>query len=332
MKRFLAITLTVICLVVAAAFFVLPRTANAAPNDGGQALEIAPPVLNLTANPGDVINAQIAIRDVSPLPLIVSSQVNDFIADPNSENGNPKTLVDTTEKSPYSIIDWVSPLPQMTLKSKQIENLPIKITVPKNAAPGGYYGTIRFTVSPPDMKETGVSLSASLGALIMIRVNGDANEKLSLQEFYVSKTGEKGSIFDSVPLQFTERIKNEGNVFEQPRGNIIIKDMFGNITANVNVNLENRNVLPNSTRRFEQPFDEAALGNRFMFGYYTAELTLSYGKNQTLTSRLSFWIIPWKLILGILILLTVLIFVGRIMIKRYNERLLGKSRSRSRRR
>ena len=297
----------------------------------GQALEIAPPVLNLTADPGQVIDAQISLRDVSAVSLIVSSEVNDFTADPTNENGSPKILLDNAEPSPYSLIKWVAPLPQMTLKPKQIENLPVRITVPRNAAPGGYYGTIRFTAKPADIKEQGMSLSASLGALIMIRVNGAATESMTLADFYVSKTGNKGWFFDSLPVTFTERITNTGNVFEQPRGNILLKDIFGKTAANINVNLESRNVLPQSTRKFEQEFTAHDLGNTFLFGPYTAELTLDYGSHQKLVGKTTLWVIPWQLIIGLLAVLIIVILLGRLLLKRYNERLVGRSRSSRRR-
>lgn len=319
---------TIISAVVVAPFSYAVSTAQ--PNQSGLALEIAPPVLNLTANPGEVINTQIAIRDIANSPLIVTSEINDFTAS-GDENGNPKVLTNTDEKSPYSITNWVSPFPKMTLKSRQVENLPLKITVPLNAAPGGYYGVIRFTATAPEGTTSSVSLAPSLGALVMIRVKGDAYEKLAIAEFYMTDNGKKSTLFEGIPFDFVERIENQGNVYEQPSGNILIKNMFGKPVASVNVNSEYRNILPKSVRKFNQTFDKSALGNGMMFGRYTAELTLTYGNKQTVSSSLTFWVIPWKLIiLGIVVLVGLVIGI-RMAISRYNERLVGKSR-RSRRR
>ena len=332
MKHFSATTRLSLITISLISLIASPFAHAVAPAEAGQALEIAPPVLNLTADPGQVINAEIALRDVSPTSLVVTSEVNDFTANPDAENGSPKILLDTNERTPYSLIDWVSPLPKMTLKSKQVENLPVKITVPKNAAPGGYYGTIRFTAKAPDMQETGVSLSASLGALLMVRVNGDAKESMTVLEFSVTKDGTKGWLFDSLPITFTERVKNEGNVFEQPRGNIILKNLFGQTIANINVNLESRNVLPSSIRKFEQEFTAHDLGNTFMFGPYTAELTLDYGNNhQKITGKTSFWILPWKLIIGIIVLIVVLILAARLALQRHNDKIVRRSRGTRRR-
>lgn len=330
LHRIITAALTVSFLAASVATPFAYAVSTAQPNQSGLALEIAPPVLNLTADPGEVISTQIAIRDIANSQLVVTSEINDFTAS-GDENGNPKVITDGEEKSPYSITSWVSPFPKMTLKPKQIENLPLKIAVPKNAAPGGYYGVIRFTATAPEGATSSVSLAPSLGALVMIRVKGDAYEKLSIEEFSMTADGKKSSLFEGIPFTFVERIKNEGNVYEQPSGNILIKNMFGKPVASVNVNSEYRNVLPKSIRKFEQSFDKAALGNGAMFGKYTAELTLTYGNKQTVSSTLTFWVIPWKLIiLGIVVLITA-IFAIRAAILRYNERLIGKSR-RSRRR
>jgi hypothetical protein len=109
--------------------------------------------------------------------------------------------------------------------------------------------------------------------------------------------------------------------------------MFGNAVANVNVNLNQNNVLPASIRRFESPLDDKVIGNRVLFGRYTADLKLTYGaKGQTLTSSVSFWVIPYRLVAFAIILLIIAAVVIRIAIRRYNERLIERSRSRRRRR
>lgn len=127
----------------------------------GQALEIAPPVINLKADPGQTISTTINLRDISSQPLVVTGTVDDFTA--NGEDGIPKILLDQAEPTPYSIKSWVQPLSKLTLKSRQIEALPVTIVVPKDASPGGYYGVIRFTTTAPGMESSGyLSVRASV--------------------------------------------------------------------------------------------------------------------------------------------------------------------------
>lgn len=331
MKRFLSLLPVGLALTVFAVSLAAPAAlAATAPAAGtGQALEISPPVITLTANPGQTLKVQLSIRDVTDGDLVVSNEVDDFVA--AGEDGTPKILLgQAANDSPFSMKDWVQTVPQLRLESKQIKTLTVTINVPSNASPGGHYGVIRFSGIPPDLKGSGVSLSASLGALMLVTVNGNIKEKLNVQQFSVAKlkkdkTADKSAtFFEAAPLAFTELVKNEGNIHEKPTGQVIIKDMFGRPFAGLNINLPPRNILPDSTRKFTQPLDKTVIGTKRMFGHYTATLTVKYGKDQTITAKLGFWVIPYKLILTIIVLLVGGFFLLRYLIRRYNRFIIGK--------
>ena len=320
---FVAIGLIITALSIGFLANITPASAQSS-GGTGQALEIAPPVITLTADPGQSIDTKINLRNVSGGDLVVTGEINDFVA--NGEDGTPKILLDDKESSPYSIKSWISPLPELSLKSRQKADLPVTISVPANASPGGYYGVIRFTGTPPELKGTGVSLSASLGSLILLRVNGKVKESVSIAEFSVNqRAGKPSSIFETAssdkdPITFTARFQNNGNIHEQPVGQITITDMFGNKIAAPNINLQANNILPSSTRKFEQPLDYSIIGNKMLFGRYTAELKVTYGSDKTvLTKIITFWVIPYTLI-GIIIILLIATFIGlRYAIIRYNR-------------
>lgn len=326
MKRLSTISAIAALLVIA---LVVPSAQVRAVNDtSGQALEIAPPVITLTADPGQTLNTQINLRDISNSPLIVTGTVNDFSA--QGEEGNPKIDVDNAEPSPYSIKNWVQPLQQLNMKSKELQKLPVVINVPKDAAPGGYWGVIRFTATPPGIDGTGVSLSASLGSLIFIRVSGEASESVNIEQFYASEPGKStpSGLFESAPLDFVVRLKNSGSVHEQPVSRIDIKDMFNRNVAAVNVNLERRNVLPGSIRKFTAPLDKSGLGTTMLFGKYTATITTTYGTGkQTVTSQIDFWVIPYRLIIVIIIGLLLAFFIVRALLKNYRRNITKRVRT-----
>jgi hypothetical protein len=310
-------------LALAATAPATPKVAPGAPGSG-QALEIAPPLLSLSGDPGQVLKAQINLRDISSTSLIVSGQVNDFVA--AGEDGTPKILMNNDTSSPFSMKSWVGALPTLNMTPRQIKNFPITITIPKNASPGGHYGVIRFTATPPDLKGTGVSLSASLGALVLLTVNGNAKESMNIQEFSVNRNGKTAKLFESTPLTFVERLKNTGNIHEKPAGQVIIKNMFGKNVAALNVNMPPRNILPDSIRKFSQPLDKSVIGSKKLFGKYTADLKVTYGANkQVTTSSLSFWVIPYRLIITVIVLLVVCFFALRFLIKHYNRRIISKA-------
>lgn len=320
------LTLSVGLLIAPTSFVSAQATTTT--NNSGQALEIAPPVVSLTADPGQTITTEIKLRDISSGKLLVQSQVNDFVS--NGEDGIPKLILDGNDTNPFSMKNWVEPPADMTLNPKQLKSLPITINVPANASPGGYYGAIRFTAMAPELKGTGVSLSASLGALIFIRVNGAAKEKLDVVEFSATHDGKAVSLFESVPIQFLVKLKNSGNIYEEPAGQVTITDMFGNKLAVANVNIPAHNILPDSTRKFEQSLTSSQVGNKILFGRYKADLRLTYGDSkQVITSSITFWVIPWRLILVVVALViggfTTLYFA----IKRYNRFIIGKAQGSS---
>ncbi len=298
----------------------------------GQALEIAPPLISLNADPGQTVTAMINLRDVSSGNLVVTGKINDFLPS-DTEGGVPKVVLDEDETSPYSLKSWVSPLEQLNLKSKQLKSLPIVIKVPTDASPGGYYGVVRFTSEAPDLEDTGVSLSASLGTLIFLRVNGEAKENLVIKSFYISKNGGKGTLFESAPLQFNETFENTGNLFEQPVGQITITDMFNKKVATVNVNLEQKYVLSSSKRDFNQTLDSATIGNMIMFGKYRADLRVNYSDSgKVLNQSITFWVIPYTLIALAIIAIVGGFFALRYAIVRYNQYIVSRSSGRHRRR
>lgn len=329
-SRLIAAILTAVLALGATVVPALAATNSQSTKGGGQALEIAPPIINLKANPGQTIKTKIQLRDVSGTDLIVSNEINDFVA--GGEGGAPKILLNGSSNDPYSMKNWVQPLSQLTLKPEQIQTLNVTINVPKNASPGGHYAVIRFTGTPPKLKGQGVSLSASLGSLVLLTVSGNIQEHLSISDFAVGKQGDKGfnpgSFFKNIPLTFVEKIKNTGNLQEEPSGIVTVTDMFGHKVAAFEVNQPPHNVLPSSTREFTQQLDKAVAGNSHFFGRYTADVSLTYGqKDQTITAHLSFWIIPWILILIIIAALIVLFFIFRHLMRRYKRRIISQAQN-----
>ncbi len=299
--------------------------ATAAPGTG-QALEISPPVLILKGNPGETIKAQISLRDISSGNLLVSGQVNDFLA--AGEDGTPKIILKDEGPNPYSIQNWVTPAPDFLLVPRQIKVMPVTIVIPTNASPGGHYGVMRFTATPPELHGTGVSLAASLGSLMLITVNGQVKEGLAVQELSINKDGKSGTLFESTPINFVERLKNTGNTHEQPVGQVSITNMFGKKVAAVNVNLPPRNILPQSIRKFSEPLDSTVIGSKKLFGRYTANLNVIYGaKKQVLTASLVFWVIPYRLIISVVVLLVAGFFGLRFLMKNYNQRIISKAQN-----
>ena len=314
-------------LLVAILAELLIAPALQAADNSGQGLELSPPVVELQADPGQTITGQLRLRNITKSDLIAKPRIDDFGA--KGEDGQPQILLDETEATKYSLKYWVTAIPSLRLAPGKIENIPFTIVVPKNAEPGGHFGVIRFTAQPPDLEGTGVALSASIGALVLLRVSGPITESSSILDFSTgikSKAGSflAGTFFETGPVWFVERIRNSGSVHVKPTGTIDIFNIFNTKVASIAVNDKpGGNILPDSIRRYEQDW-----GGKWLFGPYRARLNLTYGSAKTalVGKNIVFWVLPWRLMLIILIGLIILIVGLRQAIKRYNAYIISQAR------
>jgi len=103
--------------------------------------------------------------------------------------------------------------------------------------------------------------------------------------------------------------------------------MFGKKIAAVNVNVPPGNILPGSSRKFSQPLDKTVIGNKRLFGRYTAQMNITYSLDKIpLSSTITFWVIPYKLIAIVILTLIALFFALRFALKRYNRYILKQGR------
>ena len=91
------------------------------------------------------------------------------------------------------------------------------------------------------------------------------------------------------------------------------KNVLGKEIAEVDI--PQQNVLPDSIRRIEIP-----VGEKNMFGRYTASLLAIYGSsNEPISAQVSFWVIPWKVVSIVLLavlILAILMYRGRVRLRR----------------
>ena len=301
--------------------FVTFASAESISANSAQGIEISPTLVEVNASKGKTYNIRLKITNITTSDLIYTPSIDDFNA--TNETGTPHVILDSTLPNTSSIKTWVQEILPVTLKSRESTEILAKITIPDNAEPGGHYGVIRFAGDTPEIDSTGVGLTASAGVLLLIRVDGAITEKAEVASFYTAKSGSQSSFFENSPINFVTRVKNDGNIHIKPVGNIEIRDMFNNLVTTMSVNADKSNVLPSSIRRFDSQYTK-----NWMFGKYTANLTLGYGANgQALTSTVNFWVIPYKIILAGLFVLATFIFILSKVVKAYNRYIINKAKN-----
>jgi len=262
-----------------------------------EAVSISPLTFELIANPGETITNILKVTNTESSPVGIVIDIEDFRA--IGEEGQV-ALEDPSEDQTFSLARWIIASPSVfTLEPGETRNVQFTINVPLNAEPGGHYSSVLATISGTAPSVGGVSIAQKIGSLLLLNVSGDVQENLQVAEFSAPSFSEYG------PITIVNRFENTGTVHVKPRGFVLIKNFFGREIDQLD--LPQKNVLPNSIRRIEVPW-----GDRYMFGKYQATLTVIYGStNSPISAVTTFWVIPWKItgaaLLGIIILLAILI-------------------------
>ncbi|MDQ2933008.1 MAG: DUF916 domain-containing protein [bacterium] len=208
-----------------------------------------------------------------------------------------------SDRGPYSLKDYIKVASStVVLNHSERVSIPVTISVPADAQPGGLYGSVILT--------TGTSASADspntarnpiitrIGTLFFIRVAGDVKADGELTKFSLKN--------DSVLLGSTKSIdfrllfENKGTVHLNPYGLLTVKNVFGATVGKIEV--EPWFALPASLRLREVTWNPS-----FLFGRYVATAEINRGYNDVIdTQTISFWVIPWKII--------AIVFIGLMLI------------------
>ncbi len=286
------------------------------------------PRKNYTIKPGETITDTLRIGNLDKdNDLTVTLRMIDFTY--SDESGTPKlSIAANAPQTAWSLKPFTS-LPETVQVGKgATATVDYTIKIPENMGAGSYYSAIMYQAGG----STGgnVGLNASGVTLAFVSVPGVVDQKLTLQKFgaYASENnGVSGKyIFIATmgsPKMVAYTVKNEGNVFEAPAGNIIVKNMFGKEVVNVVTNPNQSLALIGQTRLFasclrtvqdEVQFMGGTTKNtncvdpKLMPGRYTAQLSVMYGQNgnqtREITATASFWILPWWFIITMVVLLS----------------------------
>jgi len=292
------------------------------------ALTVSPVYIDHTMAPGESIND--SIRVWSEVNATATCKIEFQRATTEGEEGLPVFIDPSQDQETANLKDWIHIKGDSSfdISTKDIRTVSFSIDVPVNAEPGGHYAVLFFDVMPGSTTGTsGVGIGSKIGVLFLINVLGDIKEGANLESFSVEH-----QVVDHLPVNFFTRIRSLGSVHFRPKGMITIKNIIGMETARIPLNPNNASaVLPNSIRRVHSSWikDFNAVNNinffvglqnewkNFAFGRYTAVLESSWGSKDTPfpTATVTFWVIPWRLMLVALAALIILF----LLIMLYNK-------------
>lgn len=293
-------------------FFVLSVNFALAQNTAG--VSISPGLIEKPADPGQVMSEEFKITNLSNDEKTYYLFVKDISG--VRDGGSPIFANENAEITGYELSSWIDlGVTEITLTPGAEQIVPITINVPENATPGSHFGGVFVSLEPPRMRNIGAAVGFEVANIVSIRINGDALESMQIRSFATDKY-----IYGSPNVQFSAQIQNKGNVLERPFGPMEITNMFGKRVAQLTFNESLGGVFPQTTRDFKLVWNDSGTA----FGRYDVRLSLVYGENgnqrYTISSELSFWVLPWNIIKPALIVLSILLVVTYIAIQLYIRR------------
>ncbi len=220
------------------------------------------------------------------------------------------------DRGPYSMKDFVSvPHTSFILNHNQRARIPVTITLPTNADPGGLYGsvlvnTVAVDAAPGDTAGTvpQSAIIARIGTLFFITIPGAVEKSGELKDFM---TVPHQTFFQGSPINFGLLYENRGSIHLAPYGELRIKNMLNEEVGYLK--LDPWFVLPQSLRLREVTWDRT-----FLFGRYTATAYINRSYEDIIDEKsYTFWVLPWKPLLGIFVVLFGVFFVIRTFVKRF---------------
>jgi hypothetical protein len=316
-------------LLVGYEIILLPIASYAQTPTDGINLQISPLPIELITKPGTSTGSDLRVRNVGTKTEKLQVRLLAVSEDNNGQVHltNPKPSDEWTH--------WVSfDRPVFDAPSNQWQTIKMKVDVPKSAA-FGYYFAVEYLRATDVAPQPGKAVAHGAVATFIL-LNADA-KGAKREAQIVSFTAERKS-YEFLPANFTVKVRSTGNVHVAPYGNIFIAN--GNKQAgSIDVNGNKGNILPHGSRFFTSSWSDGfpvyqtktgpdgqplinkkgqvekslrwdfSHANKLRFGHYTAHLVMVYDNGQRdvpMEATVSFWVIPWRLIGGLIALIALL--------------------------
>lgn len=330
--------LAIISCVAAVALLCTPFDAFAAASSTDNfGVLVTPSPLVATVDPGTQTQLTLKVYDSStgPESLQIGTQSFEF----NSKTGR----VNLNDPQPATIKPWIHfSAPTFTLQAGQWLSETISLDMPKDA---GFSYSFAVVISPHGQQNvsSGRVLKGSLAVFALINVNRPgATRNLGVDDFSTTK-----HIYEYLPATIDVRFRNIGNTIVQPYGNIFVGRSANakKPIATLPVNADEEYILPGTERTVSATWTggfasyqttQTSTGNstqhltidwsklsQFRIGKYDAELVAVYNNGTydvPIEAETSFWVIPWRAILVLIIVIAGLVCLTHWLGKRRTDK------------
>ena len=313
-------------------------------------LTASPLPVNLSVKPGGSVTTPLKVENTGTQTVKVKLSLMKFKA--NGNTGKPEII---TPAANDESVKWVS-FSQNSFDAEPNvwHTITMTIKTPADAAFGYYYAVI-FSQDggKPQQVTPGQhnTINGAVATLVLLDVNAPGEKRtLSVTSFRSAK-----KVYEFLPATFDITVHNSGNVHAVPFGDVFVGRGSGNGLATLEINKPAGNILPNTDRVFEvqwadgfpsyQPkrvngqvlsdkngkpqqslsWSGMNLG-KLRIGQYHAHLVLTYNdgtRDVPVEGDVSFWVIPWRLIVAVILIPTVPAMLVYVLMKRHMRKKYG---------
>ena len=278
---------------------------------------VGPGRVEVEVKPGETVTRMMTVTNRISSARTFQLSVEDMSG---SAEGAQAVVLLGDQQGPYTLKDNISfPSRTFTLELGERAQIPVSITMPPNAEPGGYYGAVLVSTaqnnSDNDSEQMAKSaIIARIGTLFFITVPGNTNISGEIKDF---ATKNNQWWYQKGPIDLTILYENTGAMHLNPYGEITVSNMLG---ENVGfVELEPWFVLPKSLRLREVSWDRELL-----FGRYTITAKVNRGYDDIIDEKVvHIWVLPWKLLLVVFVGLVVIIGLLRFFFRSFEFKRKG---------
>jgi hypothetical protein len=304
----------------------LAATAASAPS--GTSITTSPVSSDLRVTPGQSVSTTVSVQNNAAKPVTIDLQLQTF--KPHGNNGQAQVYQPPAHSAYMS---WVHFSESTFVAQPGIWNqIQMTIKTPPTAALDYYYAVL---IKPQVSNVSPLHVTSTIKGYNAVLVLLDAASPNAKPALTVSSFSANHGIYEYLPATFSVDTKNTGNVYIPPAGDIYISksSSFNNVINIVPINASQGNVIPGYSRNFieqwtngfplfvaktvdGQPVTDKrgnvietltwnfAQTNKFRFGKYYAKMVLVYNngaRDVPISAVVSFWVIPWKIISAIAI-------------------------------
>lgn len=296
-------------------------------------LQVTPSPLVVTVKPGVKTTQELKIHNGANGSENLKIEPKAFTL---SYDGSNVNLLDT---APPDISNWITfSAPKFTVQANQWFTEEVTFNTPKTAG-FSYSFALNITRQTPPAASAGQRvITGSLAIFTLVNVDRpDATSSVEVVKFSSSK-----HVYEYLPATFSVSFRNSGNTIVQPLGNIFMqRDATSKVPIDsLNVNSSQGYILPGTTRVIKAswndgfPAYQSVAGSdnkteqklvwnwadlsKLRIGRYTAHLVAVYnqaGRDVPIEGNVTFWVIPWKILLIPLAIILLLLFATFIIIR-----------------